>query len=147
LADIKDPDLPGSIVRLQIVDCAVATSGDYARWTEIAGKRYSHIIDPRTGRPAEAARSATVVAPSAIVADVWATALSILGCEGLERLPEGVEALLVTADGSGRRFICTPGFRELLTAPVPADWECWPDLREQIPDDQCLAKSPDSPQL
>jgi FAD:protein FMN transferase len=147
LADVKDPDLPGSFVRLQVVDRAVATSGDYARWTEIAGKRYSHIIDPRTGRPADAARSATVVAPSAIVADVWATALSILGCEGFERLPKGVEALLVTSDESGRRFICTPGFRELLTAPMPADWECWPDVRDQIAEDQRLANSPDSPQF
>jgi FAD:protein FMN transferase len=147
LVDVKDPDLPGAFVRLQVVDRAVATSGDYARRIVIAGKRYSHIIDPRTGRPADAARSATVVAPSALVADVWATALSILGPGGFERLPKGVEALLVTADGSGRRFICTPGFRELLTSPLPPDWECWPDVRDQVADDERLANSPDSPQF
>jgi len=90
LIAVKDPAQPGSITQLHAGDRAVATSGDYARYFEIEGKRHSHIIDPRTGRPAEAARAATVVADTALVADVWATALSVLGPEVLERLPDGV---------------------------------------------------------
>jgi len=136
LVDVKDPDLPGSFARLQIVDRAVATSGDYARQIEIAGKRYSHIIDPRTGLPADAARSATVVASTAVIADIWATALSVLGPDGFDRLPEGVEALIISAGEHGRRFICTPGFRDLLTAPMPEDWECRSDGRTQVADNR-----------
>ena len=73
---------------------AVCTSGDYARFSEIEGRRVSHIVDPRTGRPADAVASVTVVAPDAMTADVWATALSVLGEDGLDRLPDGVEARL-----------------------------------------------------
>jgi FAD:protein FMN transferase len=141
LVDVKDPDLPGSTVRLQIVDRAIATSGDYARRIEIGGKRYSHIIDPRSGRPAEAARSATVVASTAVVADIWATALSVLGPDGFDRLPEGVEALIISAGEQGHRFICTPGFRNLLTAPLPEDWECRPDGRTRVADNRIEASS------
>ena len=61
---------------LALTDLAVCTSGNYRRFAEIGGKRYSHIIDPRTARPVDLAPSVTVVAPTAAVADGWATALS-----------------------------------------------------------------------
>lgn len=142
LVDIRDPDVPGSLIRLQIVDRAVATSGDYARRIQIAERHYSHIIDPREGRPTEATRSVTVVAPTAIVADIWATALSILGSDGLDRLPQEVEALIVTYTDTQRRMVSTPGFRDLLTSTPPSDWEVWPDAREHDADDpQRLATS------
>jgi FAD:protein FMN transferase len=144
LVDVRDPDVPGSLIRLQIVDRAVATSGDYARRIQIADRRYSHIIDPREGRPTEATRSVTVVAPTAIAADVWATALSILGSEGLGRLPQEVEALIVTDTEVQRRVVSTPGFRDLLTSSPPADWESWPDAGEDdVEDPQRLATSYD----
>lgn len=64
----------------------VATSGDYHRGFEVDGVRYSHIIDPRTGRPiTNQCHSATVIAPTCTEAGVLATAALILGAEaGLE---------------------------------------------------------------
>lgn len=68
---------------LQLTDVAVATSGDYRNYWEHDGVRYSHTIDPRTGRPiTHALASVTVVHPSsAALADAWATALDVLGPE------------------------------------------------------------------
>jgi thiamine biosynthesis lipoprotein len=123
--DIQDPRRSGAFARLRVADCAVATSGDYARFYEIDGKRYSQIIDPRSGRPAAAVHSVTVVAASAMVADVWATALSVLGEEGFPRLPEGVEALIIEGEPARHRFLCTPGFADLLESPLPRVLERW----------------------
>jgi thiamine biosynthesis lipoprotein len=66
---------------LEITDVAVATSGDYRNYWSSGGARYSHTIDPRTGRPiAHALASVTVLYPeSAALADAWATALNVLG--------------------------------------------------------------------
>lgn len=58
---------------------AVATSGSYERFVEIGGVRYSHIIDPRTGRPAARSGSVSVVAPTAAEADAYSTAYFVLG--------------------------------------------------------------------
>ena len=87
---------------LEVQDRSVATSGGAHRGWEIAGRRYSHIIDPRTGRSAGHVASATVVAPGGADADALATALNVLPiAEGLElvnTLP-GVECLIVSGDG------------------------------------------------
>jgi thiamine biosynthesis lipoprotein len=85
--------------KVRLTNQAICTSGDYARYTEIEGARYSHIIDPRTGRALEESPSVTVVAPTAEQADIWATALSVLGPEGFRRLPKGVEALIIRPEG------------------------------------------------
>ncbi len=121
--DIRDPFRPGTIGALLVGDAAVCTSGNYARFAVIEGKRYSHIIDPRTGSPAEAAPSVTVVAPTAMAADMWATALSVLGREGLPLLPAGMEALLVLGTPEEPRIVCTPGAVELLEASFAAHVE------------------------
>jgi len=55
----------------------IATSGDYERFIEINGKKYSHIFDPRSGKPVKGARSITVVATDALTADAVATAVSV----------------------------------------------------------------------
>lgn len=64
----------------------LASSGDYRNYFERDGKRYSHIIDPTTGRPiAHKTASATVLADNAMLADAWATAMLTLGRDkGLE---------------------------------------------------------------
>lgn len=91
---------PVAVVPLSNV-CLV-TSGDYERFFMVEGKRYHHILDPRTGRPATGCISATVLAPDAAFADALATAMVVLGPkEGLkviEALPR-VEALLVDLEG------------------------------------------------
>ena len=110
---IQNPFGPGRLAELRLAAGAVCTSGDYARGLTIAGRRYSHIIDPRTSLPVEEVPSVTVVAPNATTADVWATALSVLGIEGVERLPQGVEAMLVVGTEDDHRVLCTAGFVEL----------------------------------
>jgi thiamine biosynthesis lipoprotein len=123
--DVKDPFGPGRLVKVKLRDGAVATSGDYARYVQIGGKRYGHVIDPRTGRPADAAASVTVAAPTAMTADVWATALSVLGPEGLGRLPEGVEALMVVGSEDAYQIFSTAGFLNLLEEPLPEGLTVW----------------------
>ena len=69
-----------SVVR--VTDAAMATSGDYRNFFEYDGQRYSHTIDPRTGRPvAHNVAAVTVVGASAASADALATALLVLGPE------------------------------------------------------------------
>lgn len=61
---------------------SIATSGDYRRYFEVAGKRYSHSIDPRTGYPVEhGVASVTVLHPECMIADALATAMTVLGLE------------------------------------------------------------------
>lgn len=94
----------------------MATSGDYRNYFEQDGIRYSHILDPVTGRPVtHATTSVTVIADSAMMADAWATAMLVLGLgEGLrvaeehslavffvERDVQGGEDAYMTAQSSG----------------------------------------------
>jgi FAD:protein FMN transferase len=92
-----------------VKDRAFVTSGDYERFRIVNGKRYHHIIDPRTGWPASGAASVTILAPTAEQGVVLAKAVFILGAvQGLQLAKDqGVEALLI--DTEGRRF-ATPGF-------------------------------------
>jgi thiamine biosynthesis lipoprotein len=123
--DIKDPFEEGAMAVLQLGGGAVCTSGNYARFSVIEGKSYSHIVDPRSGRPAEAIPSVTVVAPDALTADVWATALSVLGEEGLALLPEGVDALMIVGPQNAYQLLCTAGFAGMLPQPLPGRLRIW----------------------
>ena len=123
--DVKNPFAPGRLAQIRIREGAVATSGNYARYVDIAGKRYGHIVDPRSGRPTEAAQSVTVLAPTAVTADIWATALSVLGPQGLERLPDEVEALMVMGSEDDYQILCTAGLRDLLGKPLPQEIMVW----------------------
>lgn len=118
--DVRDPFGDGNLAELQVREAAVCTSGNYARYVEIGGKRYSHIIDPRTGWPAETAPCVTVIAAQTITADIWATALSVLGERGLNLLPPGVEAMVVLGRPADHRLLYTPGFEAMLKGPAPA---------------------------
>ncbi|MBI4161978.1 MAG: FAD:protein FMN transferase [Acidobacteria bacterium] len=86
-------------------DGAAATSGNYERFVEIGGRRYGHILDPRTGLPVDRVLSATVLAPEAMRAGGLATGLFLLGREAggdlVESLP-GVEAVLIYREGQDR---------------------------------------------
>jgi len=64
---------------IQISNLAVTTSGNYEKFLEIQGQRWSHIINPLTGYPQKDVISATVIAPTATEADAYATALTVLG--------------------------------------------------------------------
>lgn len=85
---------------LTLSHAAVATSGDSQQFVEIGGTRYSHIVDPRTGLGLTHRTAVTVVAPTGLAADAYATALSVMGPE------------------DGRRFAALrPGFRAYFYAP------------------------------
>jgi thiamine biosynthesis lipoprotein len=72
--------LPGYV--FPVTNHGVATSGNYERFTEIDGRRYSHIIDPRSGEPVESpVLQVTVLAPTGTAADAMATALAVLGLQ------------------------------------------------------------------
>ncbi|MBL9116471.1 MAG: FAD:protein FMN transferase [Verrucomicrobiaceae bacterium] len=84
---LENPTVPGQCWGgVMICGSGVATSGDYLRGFHSGGSYYSHILDPRTGRPIQnGSQSATVIAPSCTEAGVLATATLILGAtEGLE---------------------------------------------------------------
>src|SRR5262249_49149091 len=70
---------------LKMRDCALGTSGSEEQFFAYNGKRYGHIIDPRSGQPAQQVASATVVADSAAVADALATAFFVAGLEMAEQ--------------------------------------------------------------
>ena len=101
-AGIRDPRGPESkwFAKLPLSDHAFSTAGDYERSYVVAGKRYHHIIDPRTGYPATASRSVTIWAPTALVADEIDDAVFILGPKkglALVESLEGVGAVIVDA--------------------------------------------------
>jgi FAD:protein FMN transferase len=100
---IMDPFEPTRIAgTFDLKDGAVATSGQYLRYVEIDGKRYGHIIDPRTGWPATFDGSVSAFAPDCAMADALATALFVMGPEaGMKWVKEnpGVEVIYATRDG------------------------------------------------
>ncbi len=96
----KDSNGREVLLKLKITDGAVATSGDYQQFILIEGKRYSHIIDRKTGTSTEGLSSVTIIADNATDADALATAVSVIGSEnGLELIEKtpGVEAILITS--------------------------------------------------
>ena len=101
---IEKPSPGGRAIQLVVPlsGLAMATSGDYRNYYEVEGQRFSHTIDPRTGRPIEHnLASVTVLHDRCALADAYATALMVLGAdEGLamaERL--GLKALLIVRHG------------------------------------------------
>jgi thiamine biosynthesis lipoprotein len=94
-------DLWGAV---ELAGEGISTSGDYLNYLEIDGVRYSHLVDPRTGRPVRMLGAAvSVVHESAAVADAWDTALAVLGPDAGYELAEreGLAALFLTRAGDG----------------------------------------------
>ena len=111
--------VPGSRLpplRTALHGLSVATSGDYRRSFAHQGRDYAHTLDPRTGRPLEnGVASVTVLHPVCMLADAWATALTVLGPDGMalaER--EGLAAHMVVRDGTGCTELLSPALREML---------------------------------
>jgi len=75
---IEIPSTDGN-KRMVLKNCGITTSGAAYRYLDLDGKRYSHIIDPRTGQPLTHRTQVTVLAESATTADAWATAISVMG--------------------------------------------------------------------
>lgn len=109
LVGIEQPNEEQGAIQLvlPLENAALATSGDYRNYRERDGIRYSHTIDPRTLRPiAHNVASISVIAPTVMEADGWATALNVVGEEEALRLAEeydlGLYMLLREKDGSFR---------------------------------------------
>lgn len=103
---IAHPREKGRLVgSLDVSDAAFSTSGDYERFTIIDGVRYHHLIDPRTGYPATASQSVTVLAKSATDAEILTKTAFILGeDEGLAAL-EAAHAKGVVINAEGRMTV------------------------------------------
>ena len=115
---IERPSLGQNVERLlHIGDNAIATSGDYRNYFESDGIRYSHTIDPNTGRPINHKLvSVTVIDKSSMVADGLATAITVLGPEnGLKFATKLKQAVfLLTKDGDRFKESYTPEFEQFL---------------------------------
>jgi len=95
----------------------ISTAGSYRNYFEQNGQRYSHVIDPTTGRPINHRLvSATVIAPTALEADGWDTGLMVLGTEKALKLAEekGLAVYLISKTDDGFSAVMTPQFRAFL---------------------------------
>lgn len=102
---------------IEVKDVGIATSGDYRNYFEENGIRFSHTIDPATGKPiSHKLASVTVLASDCAAADALATAMMVLGPEKAETYAEeqGVEALLIIKSDEGFIEKMTPGFKHYL---------------------------------
>lgn len=97
---------------MELHDTAIATSGDYRRWIDIAGQRYAHTMHPALQQPVSNRLAAvTVLAPTCMLADAWATALLVLGEHAGPALARqrGMDALFVLRDGARLEEILVVG--------------------------------------
>ena len=108
----------GHVVALD--NLSLATSGDYRNFFEKAGRRYAHILDPRTGRPTAHVASVSIAHPSAMTADALATALMVLGAEAGMKLAreQGWPVRFVVREGETLRTLATPQFERLAVGPA-----------------------------
>ena len=106
---VRDPRDKSKIVdAISVSNAAVVTSGDYERFFEIDGRKWSHIINPVSGYPQKGVASATVIAPNATMADALATSLCVLmpekGTSLIESLGKGYASFVMT-QGAGNTII------------------------------------------
>ncbi|MCL2325703.1 MAG: FAD:protein FMN transferase [Proteobacteria bacterium] len=92
VTDLKDASR--QILVFGLRNAASGSSGNPSRFFKIDDHLFSHIIDPRTLRPSQYLTQAIAVAPSAMTADAWATALAVMGVEGFDILPAEVSAFI-----------------------------------------------------
>lgn len=112
-------DSQSLLASLTVSNLAIATSGDYERYFIKDGERFSHIIDPATGFPANLCQSVTIMATRAFWADALATAVFVMGPEqGLQLIEslEGIETLIVDQSGG---VIMSSGFNKALSVSQP----------------------------
>lgn len=107
------PATPLAPYRIALHDLSVATSGNYRRGFAADGRYYSHSFDPRTGRPiVSEVTSATVLHRSCMMADGWATALTVLGPEAAVALADGQQLAACIVAGKDEHL--SRAWREML---------------------------------
>lgn len=123
LVGLQDPEKASdsmddtqTLLTLHLRDMAVSTSGDYRRFTTIDGKKYSHIVNSKTGTSSRGLTSVTIIASNATDADALATAVSVMGVEkGLElikTMPQ-TDAVLIPSQ-KPREIVKTEGVKKYL---------------------------------
>jgi thiamine biosynthesis lipoprotein len=121
---IQHPSKPRGtpICVLKLNEGAVITAGDYERYWEVGGRRYTHIFDPATGRPLQTSlKSVTTVSNDPIQGDALSTAFMVMGeSRSLEllRVIPGCDAIFVSEEDGGYRILATSGLRDALE-PMP----------------------------
>ncbi|MCL2726484.1 MAG: FAD:protein FMN transferase [Polyangiaceae bacterium] len=123
-AGIRDPrgSESTSFATLPLSDHAFSTAGDYERSYVVSGKRYHHIIDPRTGEPATACRSVTIWADSATRADEIDDAVFILGPDKGMKLVESLDGVgAVIVDAKNNVLVSDRLRKNLKVASIPTD--------------------------
>jgi FAD:protein FMN transferase len=105
---IRNPLFPDRrLATIVLQNCALSSSGSGVQHFRHAGRRYGHILDPRTGWPVEGMLSVTVLAPTAAEADALSTAFFVIGVENARRYcdnHQGIRALLIPPPERGRRL-------------------------------------------
>lgn len=99
-------------------DIAMATSGNYRQFYYKDGKKYAHTIDPKTGQPVQhQLLSATIIAPTCMTADAFATACMVMGTEKSIALCDSIaeiEGFFIYSGGDSLFSVCSKGFEKLL---------------------------------
>jgi thiamine biosynthesis lipoprotein len=115
IAPLEKPDAKPSIYLL-LKNASVSTSGDAEQYVTIDGKRYSHIVDPRTGIGLVGRMSVTVVAPNGTTADSLTKVVAVLGPERgfpIIEATEGASAYVVRETEKGRETVETKRFKDV----------------------------------
>ena len=116
---IQDPrHLDKVLTVIKVSNCGIASSGDYRRYFILEGRRFSHIVDPRTGQTVEEVpMSVTIIAPDATTADALATGVFVLGpgkgISLIESLP-GVEGLIISEVDEDEQMNSSSGWEKFL---------------------------------
>ena len=115
IVGIQHPRETNSIIKkIKLDGFTVATSGDYEQYFAVDGKRYHHILDPRTGYPSTGLRSVTIINKENTITDALATAVFVMGKENGLKLIEtldGTEAMLIDSEG---KIFYSSGFEKFL---------------------------------
>jgi FAD:protein FMN transferase len=100
---VRDPRVEsGVLATVELHDESISTAGDYERFFTIDGRRYHHILDPRTGYPAMGTRSVTVIARRGVEADALDTGLLVLGPARGKNVASSAGVVAVFVDDSGK---------------------------------------------
>ena len=121
---IRDPRgaRSASFAVAEVKNRTFSTSGDYERSILVKGARYHHILDPATGNPADRSRSVTVLADDALTADIWSTALFVMGpVAGMKIVEsrEDMDAVFVGKDNKVHISSGLTGKVKILKPPTP----------------------------
>ena len=104
-------------------DASVFTSGDYERFFEVDGKRYHHIIDPRSGWPANKTTSVTVIHDNAAMADAASTALFVAGPDDWIEIARNMHIELVMLIDTDGIIHMTPAMQSRISLEPDTDAE------------------------